>query len=115
MCAKKDTERPKLSDPAHERVRLQPRREGRVRCSAWLGVMARLQKALNPLILKLQLPQGQKDNRGSDTRYDRHIYRKPEKANAKERQIEWQYNARETNDGDKKGSMTLPVLRIILK
>jgi hypothetical protein len=31
-------ERPKLSDPAHEGVRLQPRRDGRVRCSAWLGV-----------------------------------------------------------------------------
>src|SRR6266571_198782 len=104
-----DAERHKLSDPAHETQRLQTATPCRVRCSAWLGVMARLQKALNPLILKLQLPQGQKDNRGSDTRYDRHIYRKPEKANAKERQIEWQYNARETNDGDKKGSMTLPV------
>src|SRR6266545_1532770 len=30
-------ERPKLSDPAHEGVRLQPGRDGRVRCSAWLG------------------------------------------------------------------------------
>src|SRR5881396_3635397 len=27
----------KLSDPAHEGVRLQPGRDGRVRCSAWLG------------------------------------------------------------------------------
>ena len=26
-----------LSDPAHEGVGLQPGREGRVRCSAWLG------------------------------------------------------------------------------
>ena len=30
-------ERPKLSDPAHEGVRLQTGRDGRVRCSAWLG------------------------------------------------------------------------------
>jgi hypothetical protein len=30
-------ERPKLSDPAHEGARLQPGRDGRVRCSAWLG------------------------------------------------------------------------------
>ena len=30
-------ERPKLSDPAHEGVGLQPRADGRVRCSAWLG------------------------------------------------------------------------------
>ena len=28
---------PKLSDPAREGARLQPEREGRVRCSAWLG------------------------------------------------------------------------------
>ena len=28
----------KLSDPAHEGVRLQPERDGRVRCSAWLGI-----------------------------------------------------------------------------
>ena len=28
-------ERPKLSDPALEGVRLQPGRDGRVRCSAW--------------------------------------------------------------------------------
>src|SRR5882762_4252018 len=30
-------ERQKLSDPAHEGARLQPGRDGRVRCSAWLG------------------------------------------------------------------------------
>jgi len=30
--------RGELSDPAHEGVRLQPGRDGRVRCSAWLGV-----------------------------------------------------------------------------
>ena len=31
-------QRPKLSDPAHERPRLQPERDGGVRCSeAWLG------------------------------------------------------------------------------
>ena len=29
--------RPKLSDPAHECVRLQPRADGRVLCSAWLN------------------------------------------------------------------------------
>src|SRR5207247_5005512 len=28
---------PKLSDPAHDELRLQPERDGRVRCSAWLG------------------------------------------------------------------------------
>jgi len=28
----KPYQRPKLSDPAHEGVRLQPRRDGRVRC-----------------------------------------------------------------------------------
>ena len=31
-------ERPKLSDPAHGTLRLQPRRSRRVRCSAWLGI-----------------------------------------------------------------------------
>ena len=31
-------QRPKLSDPAHGTPRLQPRRDGRVRCSAWLAV-----------------------------------------------------------------------------
>ena len=35
--ARVPAERPKLSDPAHEGARLQPRRDGRVRCSAWLG------------------------------------------------------------------------------
>ncbi len=30
-------QRPKLSDPAHEGARLQPGRDGRVRCSAWLN------------------------------------------------------------------------------
>jgi len=34
-----DAERPKLSDPAHERVRLQPERDGRVRCRRMLDVM----------------------------------------------------------------------------
>jgi hypothetical protein len=34
-------ERPKLSDPAHEGVRLQPGRDGRVRCSAWLDSLVR--------------------------------------------------------------------------
>ena len=42
MCCRvfgcRPAERPKLSDPAHEGVRLQPERDGRVRCSAWLGV-----------------------------------------------------------------------------
>ena len=33
----KPYQRPKLSDPAHEGIRLQPGRDGRVRCSAWLG------------------------------------------------------------------------------
>ena len=33
----KPYQRPKLSDPARERVRLQPERDGRVRCSAWLN------------------------------------------------------------------------------
>src|ERR1051325_4802503 len=33
----KPYQRPKLSDPAHGRQRLQPRRSRRVRCSAWLG------------------------------------------------------------------------------
>ena len=37
-------ERPKLSDPAHEGVRLQPERDGRVRCSAWLNEFARLKR-----------------------------------------------------------------------
>src|SRR2546427_6573344 len=40
LCSKPPgphAERPKLSDPAHEGVRLQPGRDGRVRCSAWLG------------------------------------------------------------------------------
>ena len=32
-----EAERPKLGDPAHEGVGLQPGRDGRVRCSAWLG------------------------------------------------------------------------------
>ena len=31
-------ERPKLSDPAHGTRGLQPERDGRVRCSAWLGI-----------------------------------------------------------------------------
>ena len=35
-------ERPKLSDPAHGTRGLQPERDGRVRCSAWLGVAVRL-------------------------------------------------------------------------
>ena len=72
--------------------------------------MARLQITLYPLILKLKLPQGQINNHGSDASYDRHIYRKTEKTNAKERQIECQHNTRKTNDGDKKGSVTLPIL-----
>jgi hypothetical protein len=37
----KPYQRPKLSDPAHEGARLQPGRDGRVRCSAWLGVRPR--------------------------------------------------------------------------
>ncbi len=32
-----DAQRPKLSDPARETRGLQPERDGRVRCSAWLG------------------------------------------------------------------------------
>ena len=32
----KPYQRPKLSDPAHGTPRLQPERDGRVRCSAWL-------------------------------------------------------------------------------
>jgi len=39
-----DAERPKLSDPAHEDVRLQPEREGQVRCSAWLDHILRKNK-----------------------------------------------------------------------
>ena len=35
--AHSDAQRPKLSDPAHGTLRLQPRRPRRVRCSAWLG------------------------------------------------------------------------------
>ena len=31
-------QRPKLSDPAHENARLQPQRDGRVRCSTRLGI-----------------------------------------------------------------------------
>jgi len=31
------SKRPKLSDPAHGTRELQPERDGRVRCSAWLG------------------------------------------------------------------------------
>ena len=31
-------QRPKLSDPAHEDARLQPQRDGRVRCSTRLGI-----------------------------------------------------------------------------
>ncbi|MEK7296104.1 MAG: hypothetical protein AAB018_06180 [Actinomycetota bacterium] len=42
----------KLSDPAHEGARLQPGRDGRVRCSAWLGVAPRLRHA-NDCALKL--------------------------------------------------------------
>jgi hypothetical protein len=33
----KPYQRPKLSDPAHGTLRLQPERDGRVRCSAWLA------------------------------------------------------------------------------
>ena len=31
-------QRPTLNDPAHEDARLQPQRDGRVRCSTWLGI-----------------------------------------------------------------------------
>ena len=37
-------ERPKLSDPAHGTPRLQPRCDGRVRCSAWLNEFASLKR-----------------------------------------------------------------------
>ena len=40
MFSERAAQRPKLSDPAYEGVRLQPRRDGRVRCSGWLGVAA---------------------------------------------------------------------------
>jgi hypothetical protein len=43
-----DAERPKLSDPARGRRGLQPERDGRVRCSAWLGGTA-LMINLSPL------------------------------------------------------------------
>ena len=37
FSARRDAERPKLSNPARETRGLQPRRSSRVRCSAWLG------------------------------------------------------------------------------
>jgi hypothetical protein len=33
-------QRPTLNDPAHEDARLQPQRDGRVRCSTWLGIIS---------------------------------------------------------------------------
>ena len=34
----RDAKRPKLSDPVRGRRGLQPERDGRVHCSAWLGI-----------------------------------------------------------------------------
>ena len=42
LDSNKSYQRPKLSDPAHEGIGLQPRREGRVRSSAWLGKLVAL-------------------------------------------------------------------------
>jgi len=75
--------------------------------------MVRLQIALNPPILKQQLPQGQKYNHRSHKSYDGYIHDKPKKANAKKRQIKEQRNARETNKGGQIGMKTLSILRII--
>src|SRR2546429_514466 len=47
MDAPHETKRPKLSDLAHEGVRLQPRRARRVRCSAWLASTV-IQNSQNP-------------------------------------------------------------------
>jgi len=54
----KPYQRPKLSDPAHEGVRLQPERDGRVRCSAWLNPAAarRTWRSLNASGVRL-LPE----------------------------------------------------------
>lgn len=72
-------ERPKLSDPAHERVGLQPERDGRVRCSPWLGrvVMSYLSQLRRQAACKLAA-----------------VYRSPARAHARSPRIRRDERAR---------------------
>ncbi|GEM_PF-4043039 len=67
------------------------------------------------LFLKRNLSQRQIDDNGDYAKHDGKIYSEPEKANAKERQIKDQQNARETNNLGTIGMKTLPILFILMQ
>src|SRR5581483_7424782 len=67
------------------------------------------------LFLKRNLSQRQIDDNGDYAKHDGKIYSEPEKANAKEWQIEDQQNARETNNFSTIGMKSLPILLILVQ
>jgi len=51
----------KFSDPAHEMRGLQPRRDGRVRCSAWLGRVVMTCSEICPMTVEQRRALGQQE------------------------------------------------------